>query len=690
MSSYFIVTPFGLKNGINFSEVEKELIRPVMDSLELTGGTTVRFIEQGNIRTDMFQQLLVADLVIADISIHNANAFYELGARHAFREKWTVLIRCSSRSLPAEAKLDEVPFDLKTDRYFEYDLNDLKGSQEKLTEVIQRTLDSQKRDSPIFQLLPKLEEYDPEVLLAVPQEFGEAVDRAVQAKQGEMTRRAGDLSLLAEEARGFEWEITGLRLAGEGLFELAHWERCRAVLETIRARKPLDAKANLLLGTVYHRLEDLTQSEQALERALSSPKLAPKNRAEAHALRARNAKQLWQDAWTKAPPDKQRAEALRSPHLKKAYEEYAEGYQQDQNAYFPGLNALAMLAVRIELATALPEVWEESFADPDDAPRELDKLKKKRLALAGAVETTLQGAPGRAKRDNQEDVWIEPSVADFRCLTSTRPEWVASAYRDSFDQLNVFKLGSVRRQLELYRQLGLFGANVDAALALSNWGETPPTSTAAATPAKSRHVILFTGHRVDAPGRAKPRFPADKEAIARQCIKSKLEARLKQIDVEPLGIAGGASGGDILFHEVCAELGVPTELYLALPDDLFVEKSVEDSGGDWDDRFYALARKLPKRVLADKEGLPVWLKQKENYGFWERNNLWMLHHVMAIAGEKTTLRDGVGPLGKNLTLLALWDGEAGDGPGGTKHMIEEVKKLGARDLVIETKKEFGL
>jgi hypothetical protein len=104
----FIVRPFGVKSGVDFERVEKELIRPALAQLNLTGGTTGEFIEQGNIRTDMFEQLLIADLVIADISIHNANAFYDFGIRHAFRDKRTFLIK---------SKGDEVPFDLKTDRY---------------------------------------------------------------------------------------------------------------------------------------------------------------------------------------------------------------------------------------------------------------------------------------------------------------------------------------------------------------------------------------------------------------------------------------------------------------------------------------------------------------------------------------------------------------------------------------------
>ena len=75
----FIVRPFGVKNDIDFDEVEKVLIDPVLTRLGVTGRTTGEVIGQGNIREDMFQLLLTADLVVADLSIHNANVFYELG-----------------------------------------------------------------------------------------------------------------------------------------------------------------------------------------------------------------------------------------------------------------------------------------------------------------------------------------------------------------------------------------------------------------------------------------------------------------------------------------------------------------------------------------------------------------------------------------------------------------------------------
>lgn len=89
----FIVRPFGVKNEIDFDAVERLLIDPVLTRLGVTGRTTGEIISQGNIREDMFRLLLTADLVVADLSIHNATAFYELGVRHALRDRYTFLLR---------------------------------------------------------------------------------------------------------------------------------------------------------------------------------------------------------------------------------------------------------------------------------------------------------------------------------------------------------------------------------------------------------------------------------------------------------------------------------------------------------------------------------------------------------------------------------------------------------------------
>lgn len=68
----FFFRPFGTKGGINFDDVQKYLITPALAGVDVQGSTTEPFLQAGNIRADMFQQLLVADIVVADGSIHHA------------------------------------------------------------------------------------------------------------------------------------------------------------------------------------------------------------------------------------------------------------------------------------------------------------------------------------------------------------------------------------------------------------------------------------------------------------------------------------------------------------------------------------------------------------------------------------------------------------------------------------------
>src|SRR5262245_23269894 len=148
----FIIRPFGTQREINFDDVERVLIAPALDRLGIGGRTTIEIVEAGNIRVDMFQRLLTADLVVADLSIHNANVFYELGIRHALCDRHTFMLRCRG---------DTFPFDLQTDRYFEYHKEAPGASLESLVEAIRRTMDSTTADSPVFLALPNLHAPDP-------------------------------------------------------------------------------------------------------------------------------------------------------------------------------------------------------------------------------------------------------------------------------------------------------------------------------------------------------------------------------------------------------------------------------------------------------------------------------------------------------------------------------------------------
>src|SRR5581483_726813 len=84
-------------------------------------------------------------------------------------------------------------------------------------------------------------------------------------------------------------------------------------------------------------------------------------------------------------------------------------------------------------------------------------------------------------------------------------------------------------------------------------------------PQGAPRVILFTGHRLDAPARPTPRFPAAKESQARARIREAVASIQAKGNGTLIGLSSGASGGDILFHEVCEELNIPSQMFLVLP-----------------------------------------------------------------------------------------------------------------------------
>jgi hypothetical protein len=55
-----------------------------------------------------------------------------------------------------------------------------------------------------------------------------------------------------------------------------------------------------------------------------------------------------------------------------------------------------------------------------------------------------------------------------------------------------------------------------------------------------------------------------------------------------LALDGGIRSGDILFQEFCAELDIPTQLYLAIPPERYVVSSVQKAGERWVERFWKL------------------------------------------------------------------------------------------------------
>lgn len=187
-------------------------------------------------------------------------------------------------------------------------------------------------------------------------------------------------------------------------------------------------------------------------------------------------------------------------------------------------------------------------------------------------------------------------------------------------------------------------------------------------PIEPRYVFLFSGHMIDAPGRKEARFPPGKEAKAAETIARKLDEL--GAGEKDLALCGGACGGDILFAEACEMRRLHLEIRIPFDEPTFLKNSVTFAGESWRDRYHAVKNNRLTTLFMMPEELGPTPADANPY---ERNNLWMLYTALSVGPEK-------------VRFICLWDGKGGDGPGGTKHMHDEVLNRSGQVYVIDTNK----
>jgi class 3 adenylate cyclase/tetratricopeptide (TPR) repeat protein len=109
-------------------------------------------------------------------------------------------------------------------------------------------------------------------------------------------------------------------------------------------------------------------------------------------------------------------------------------------------------------------------------------------------------------------------------------------------------------------------------------------------------VIAFSGHMIDHPARASPRFPAGLERQVAAALREKLASLGPSI-----GYAQAACGADILFLEAMEDAGWQTQIVLPFARDQFIATSVSFAGGSWTARFERALRRATRVVVATEE-----------------------------------------------------------------------------------------
>jgi tetratricopeptide repeat protein len=318
----------------------------------------------GNINVPMYQQLLNADVVIADVSTYNPNAFYELGVRHALKPYTTITI--------AEDKL-VFPFDVGQIAIRKYqhlgegiDFGEVERMRGELQTAIKVVGAQASCDSPVYTFLRSLR---PPALAKEEAERALSTDGAQTEPASQPTIRA-----LMDKA--------------EAAFNSSDFVTAKSLLAVVRTMLPMDNYVAQRLALATYKSK-LPTPEAALNEAASIlESLEPASSTDAETLGLYGAvrKRLWD-----ATGD--------LPHLDKAIWAYEKGFYV-RNDYYTGINLAFLLNVRAALKTDTEPA--EAVADFVLAQR----TRRRVLALCQA----LMESPAAPKGIDQ--YWVNATMAE--------------------------------------------------------------------------------------------------------------------------------------------------------------------------------------------------------------------------------------------------------------------------------------
>ncbi len=638
------------KLEVDFTAVYQDLFKPALEAAGLQPFRADDEESAGDILKDMFAELVTADFVVADISILNANVFYELGIRHMVGPRGVICLH---------AGWADRPFDVAPMRTFRYDgklfqvgiVQDdawkaqVAAESERLGETLRNAVEADRttEGSPVYGNLPDLVPADASRIgtakfkhyRAQADEWNQRVK--IAGKEG----RAADILTLTGDAPSPYYRRKLLRQCGEALLALGRFKQSEEVFKELCAdldgtESAEEFRVKCQLALLANRLERTPEAEQKLlELTLKMP-----GDAEAQGLLGRVYKDMWRTTWSSGPGVKDRlALAQRNAAVaRNSIASYETAVWRDLSSYYNGINVVA-------LAALLEHVARENKRPPKEEVSGLEDLM------------TLVRLAATAKLDDPaEGVWARATLGELFLVRGD-----AAAALDAYEQVTAdpnltwFNIKSMSEQVQLFQLLGFQPEAVEpvAVVLQQRLGELPHPA------ARFEKIAICSGHMIDAPDRKTARFPESKA----EAVRARIAAQLAQWEIGPddLGVCGGACGADILFAEECRRRGAKTWLLLAQDVPEFVRDSVQHAGNDWVRRFYALREKSEVATQPERLG-----PAPHDVSIYARTNLWMINTARVEAADSAKIH-----------ALLVWDEKpAGDGPGGTSDFQNRVSNLG--------------
>ena len=316
----------------------------------------------GNINVPMYQQLLNADVVVADVSTYNPNAFYELGVRHALKPYTTITI--------AEDKL-VFPFDVGQIAIRTYhhlgegiDFGEVERMRGDLQKAIKIVGDQAACDSPVYTFLRDLR---PPVIAK------EEVERALASSGQADSASQPTIRVLMDQA--------------DAAFDKSDFVTARSLLAVVKTMMPTDSYVAQRLALATYKSKLPTPEAALNEAAEILETLAPTTSTDTETLGLYGAvhKRLWEAT---------NAEA----HLDKAIWAHEKGFYV-KNDYYNGINMAFLLNLRASLETA---------AEPAEAIADFIVAQRVRRRVLDLCQAALNATPAPHGADR---FWIQVTIA---------------------------------------------------------------------------------------------------------------------------------------------------------------------------------------------------------------------------------------------------------------------------------------
>jgi tetratricopeptide (TPR) repeat protein len=335
--------PFGTKvdstgRPINFDVIYEEIFRPAVSE---TGLQPVRADEeqaQGFIHKLMYERLLLSEYAIADLTILNANVYYELGVRHAAKPSTTIMTMAGQTGLP---------FDVAGLRALPYALDpqgapaDAKAAKAALVEQLRSCIAHEMVDSPIYQLVDGM--LPPPIDPERADIFRERIASSEIVKARLAAARAAKSVASIESVRESLGDVSELEanVAIDLLQSYRSLDTDDAFRKMVQVIEGLDhtlsdtALVRQLLGFAQNRLGQSEEAEKTLKEVLA--KRGPSG--EVNGLLGRVYKDRWEQAVKTGDTFVARS------NLKRAIETYLEGFEEDWRDAYPGINAVTLMEI---------------------------------------------------------------------------------------------------------------------------------------------------------------------------------------------------------------------------------------------------------------------------------------------------------------------------------------------------------